>query len=63
MTIELDGDSHAAQVEYDQKRTAWLTKQGYREMRFWNREVLQDIESVLEQILEACVKRQAQPSP
>ncbi len=63
LTIELDGDSHAAQVEYDRERTAWLTEQGYREMRFWNREVLQNIDGVLEQILDACQKTQQQPSP
>ncbi|MCX7841129.1 MAG: endonuclease domain-containing protein [Anaerolineae bacterium] len=61
LTIELDGDSHAVQVEYDQQRTAWLVEQGYREIRFWNREVLQNIEGVLEQILQACVE--GKPSP
>jgi very-short-patch-repair endonuclease len=63
LTIELDGDSHAEQVEYDKKRTLWLTEHGYREMRFWNREVMQNLDGVLEQILDGCVKGQGRPSP
>jgi very-short-patch-repair endonuclease len=63
LTIELDGDSHAEQQEYDKKRTAWLIEQGYREIRFWNREVLQNVDSVLDQILDACLKAQQSPSP
>jgi very-short-patch-repair endonuclease len=31
--IEVDGDSHAEQVEYDESRTAWLEEHGYRVLR------------------------------
>lgn len=60
--IEIDGDSHAVQKEYDRERTAWLTARGYRVIRFQNRDVLHNIEGVLAKILEAC-KPSPYPSP
>ncbi len=50
LIIELDGGQHAEQVEYDQHRDAWLRSQGYTVLRFWNNEVMQQLEGVLEQI-------------
>ncbi|MEO6351850.1 MAG: endonuclease domain-containing protein [Burkholderiaceae bacterium] len=50
LIIEIDGGQHAEQVEYDQRRDAWLRSQGYTVLRFWNNEVMQQLESVLEQI-------------
>ncbi len=44
--IELDGGQHSQQVVYDSKRTAWLETQGYRVLRFWNNQVLEDVEAV-----------------
>lgn len=51
--IEVDGGHHAAQVEYDQERTAWLESQGFQVFRFWNQQVMKEIESVKEVIMEA----------
>ena len=50
LIIELDGGQHAEQVAYDQQRDAWLRSQGYTILRFWNNEVMQQLEDVLEQI-------------
>ena len=50
LIIELDGGQHAEQLEYDQLRDAWLREQGYKVLRFWNNEVMQQLEGVLEQI-------------
>ena len=50
LIIELDGGQHAEQVAYDQHRDAWLRSQGYTVLRFWNNEVMQQLEDVLEQI-------------
>ena len=50
LIIELDGGQHAEQVHYDQDRDAWLRSQGYTVLRFWNNDVMQQLESVLEQI-------------
>ena len=45
--VELDGGQHKKQVTYDQERTDWLESQGYRVLRFWNNDVLQNIEGVM----------------
>ena len=50
LIIELDGGQHSEQVNYDQDRDAWLRNQGYTVLRFWNNDVMQQLESVLEQI-------------
>ncbi len=63
LLIEIDGDSHAEQVEYDAARTERLNEQGYRVIRFTNREVEQQLNAVLESILRECLKSQKPPSP
>jgi len=50
LIIELDGSQHLEQQAYDAERTAFLESKGYRVLRFWNNEVMNDIESVLHAI-------------
>jgi len=50
LVIEIDGGQHAEQVEYDQRRDAWLRNEGYTVLRFWNNEILQQLDGVLEHI-------------
>lgn len=50
LIIELDGGQHAEQVAYDQQRDAWLRSEGYTVLRFWNNDVMQQLDGVLEQI-------------
>jgi very-short-patch-repair endonuclease len=50
IVIELDGGQHAEQIERDAKRTKFLESEGYRVLRFWNNEVLGNIDGVLEVI-------------
>lgn len=38
-------------IEHDARRTAWLKEAGYDVIRFWNTDVLTNIEGVLETIL------------
>ena len=49
MCIEVDGDLHAEpdQIEYDAARTGELEAEGYRVIRFANRDILRDLEGVL----------------
>ncbi len=63
LVVEIDGDSHAEQVEYDSERTAWLSEQGYRVIRFTNRDVIHRLEGVLEVILSECERLSYSPSP
>ena len=48
--VELDGGQHAERQEYDQKRTQWLAGQGFSLIRFWNHEVFEELDDVLEAI-------------
>ena len=50
LIIELDGGQHAEQTAYDQQRDAWLCNQGYTVLRFWNNDVMRELEGVLEAI-------------
>ena len=50
LVIELDGGQHATVTEYDEKRRVYLAQQGFKVLRFWNNQVLQEMESVLEAI-------------
>jgi very-short-patch-repair endonuclease len=53
--IEADGNHHAGS-EYDKIRDAWLESQGFRVMRFWNYEILENLEGVLEKIQMAMLE-------
>ena len=59
LVVELDGGQHLEQQDYDQTRTRYLQAKGYRVQRFWNNDVLTNIESVLEAVVEAL----ASPAP
>lgn len=53
LIVEVDGSQHADNVIADQKRTEWLESQGFRVLRFWNNQVVDDIETVIEAIANA----------
>ena len=53
LVVEVDGGQHGERVFYDNERTAWLESEGYRVLRFWNNEVLEDVEIVLDVIVRA----------
>jgi very-short-patch-repair endonuclease len=50
--IEVDGGQHADNVA-DERRTAWLTARGWRVLRFWNHDVLNNIDGVHRMLVEA----------
>ena len=50
LIIEIDGGQHSDNVEKDQQRDDWLITQGYKVLRFWNNDVIKNIETVLEVI-------------
>ena len=65
LIIELDGGQHAESVEYDHVRDSWLRSEGYTVLRFWNNELMNEMNGVLEQIrltLDSGV-RTLSPSP
>jgi very-short-patch-repair endonuclease len=50
IVIEVDGGQHSVEQEKDIERDKWLEGQGYKVLRFWNNEVLTNINGVLEVI-------------
>ena len=50
LIIELDGSQHLEQKEYDTERTEFLKSRGYKVLRFWNNEVLKNLDSVIREI-------------
>ena len=50
LVVEIDGGQHAEREESDAQRTQFLQRLGYRVLRFWNHEVLQDTDAVVERI-------------
>ena len=52
LVIELDGDTHGHQLEYDHARTAFLNSQGFRVLRFTNTELRDNLEGILAVIAE-----------
>jgi very-short-patch-repair endonuclease len=50
LIIEVDGEQHSTQAAYDQQRNTWLEERGFCVLRFWDNEVLQNIEAVKEAI-------------
>jgi very-short-patch-repair endonuclease len=49
LIIEIDGGQHNIEQtkEKDKQRTLWLEKEGYQVLRFWNNDILQNVEGVL----------------
>jgi very-short-patch-repair endonuclease len=62
LVIELDGGQHADSTK-DSVRDAWLLSQGFRVLRFWNNDVLRNMEGVLQVTLHALQTPPPQPSP
>ncbi len=53
LIIELDGEPHLGQQDYDAECTAILESKGYQVLRFWNSEVVNYIDGVLFTILDS----------
>lgn len=56
IVIELDGGQHAEDVAYDQQRNTCLHRNGFVVLRFWNNELFENIDGVLEVIRQHCLK-------
>ena len=64
LIVEIDGGQHAQQIARDTRRSEILRDRGYRVLRFWNNEVLRDLDGVLTEIASALIEPPSpQPSP
>jgi very-short-patch-repair endonuclease len=50
LIIELDGSQHLEQQQYDEERTKYFEARGYRVLRFWNNDVMNNTDNVLKVI-------------
>lgn len=64
LVIEVDGGQHGSDeaIAYDARRTAFFTSEGFRVLRFWNNDVLQNIEGVLTMIRAELLSDRPSPS-
>ncbi len=62
LIIELDGGQHAI-TQDDAKRTEYLNMKGYKVIRFWDHDILQNGESVLKTILAHLAPPHPDPLP
>lgn len=61
--VELDGGQHTDRAMYDDARTIWLAEKGYRVLRFWNHEAIQNTDTVLAEIHRQLTKGFTPPQP
>ena len=52
LIIEVDGSQHLEQAEYDAERTKYFKSKGYRVLRFWNNQVMRELDTVMRVIWE-----------
>ena len=50
LIIEIDGGQHNSENKYENDRTEFLESEGFKVLRFWNNDVLKNIEGVLDVI-------------
>jgi very-short-patch-repair endonuclease len=62
LIIEVDGGQHANRAEADASRTAYLKIKGYRVIRFWNNDVLENTDGVV-QAIERVLLDNPSPNP
>ena len=60
LVVEIDGGQHASRAASDAERTKVFQAHGYRVLRYWNNDVLANIDGVLENIQRAIA---ATPTP
>lgn len=50
LVVELDGGQHATQAPYDAARTRYIEQRGYHVLRFWNSDVMDNLDGVIAEI-------------
>jgi very-short-patch-repair endonuclease len=55
LVIEVDDGQHAETTLQDAQRTEYLQRLGYQVIRYWNEQVVGDVEAVMESIRAALI--------
>jgi adenine-specific DNA-methyltransferase len=58
VVVETDGESHLGDARRDRKRDEFLRSEGFVVLRFWNTQVFDETDAVLEAIYAACAARE-----
>ena len=61
VVIEIDGGQHNKASSYEDRRTDFLRREGFEDLRFWNNDVLQNTDGVLEEILNTAHRHPQEP--
>jgi very-short-patch-repair endonuclease len=61
--IELDGGRHDSRAAADARRTAEIAEHGYRVIRFWNNEVIENLDGVVQSVWQALAASPTSPCP
>ena len=54
LIVELDGGQHVERAAYDERRTRYLETEGYKVVRFWDTDVLKNMDGVLAELVRLC---------
>jgi very-short-patch-repair endonuclease len=63
LAIELDGGQHDAAAAVDAQRTAEIAEHGYRVIRFWNNEVIDNLDGVMQSVRRELTASPTSPCP
>jgi very-short-patch-repair endonuclease len=65
LVIELDGGQHnfSGHARVDRARDTYLQEQGFRVLRFWNNDVLQNVEGTMQRIMATLTLETPTPNP
>ncbi|MGZ3158385.1 MAG: endonuclease domain-containing protein [Burkholderiaceae bacterium] len=63
IVVEVDGSQHADQRKHDESRTKILVESGFQVLRFWNNEVLNQTDEVVQSIWNVLNPKAGNPSP
>ena len=63
LVIELDGSQHADQSDHDEQRTKFLRDEGYVVLRFWNHQVISEIDEAMQLIADTLPKTRRTKRP
>ncbi|MGY4397950.1 very-short-patch-repair endonuclease [Sphingomonas sp. UYAg733] len=61
--VELDGNQHVDALGHDEARTRAIEAAGYRVIRFWNNDLTENMDGVLETIVNAAMVADREPTP